>query len=188
MKLPRTSVLVTPWRLPLVRWCGRLFFCKYPHPTLKLCLFSFENLISLPHSLPKNPRKKCALGIDPGSSNSVEASDLPIQIWLNGGSIYFQLARGRGLPPHMQEVELGEAGLLAGAARRARSHTSSLGALRPTIWGGWAIGMFVISAHGWCWDLGRRAEEATMSRATSRDEGERLEMTNHAAMWDWRKK
>jgi hypothetical protein len=50
---------------------------------------------------------------------------------MNGGSISFQLARGGGLTPRLQEVKLGEAGLLAGTAGGARSRTSSRGAPRP---------------------------------------------------------
>jgi hypothetical protein len=68
---------------------------------LILYFFSFENLISLSPSLPKNPQKKYVVWIGPGSSNGMKASDLLIWIWLNGGLIYFQLARGGGLPPHM---------------------------------------------------------------------------------------
>jgi hypothetical protein len=64
-----------------------------PPIRVKLCFFYFENLISLLPPLSKNSQKECVPGIDHGSCNDVEASDLPIQIWLNGGSIYFQLAR-----------------------------------------------------------------------------------------------
>jgi hypothetical protein len=53
------------------------------------------------------------------------------------GLIYFQLARGEGLSPHLQEVKLGEDNLLVGAARGARSRASSCGAPRPMNWGGW---------------------------------------------------
>jgi hypothetical protein len=54
---------------------------------------------------------------------------------MNGGSIYFRLARGGGLPsPHLQEVELGEADLLASVARGARCHALSHGAPQPRIW------------------------------------------------------
>jgi hypothetical protein len=69
-------------------------------------------------------------------SSGVVASDPPIQIWLNGGLISFQLVRGGGLAPCSQEVELGKVGLLAGAAGGARSRTSSWGALsRTSLWG-----------------------------------------------------
>jgi hypothetical protein len=59
---------------------------------------------------------------------------------MNGSSIYFQLVRGRGLPPHLQKVELREAGLLTGDVGGARSRALSCGALRPMIWGGWGHG------------------------------------------------
>jgi hypothetical protein len=150
----------------LVWWHGRLIFCKYP---LKLCLFSFENLIPPPPH-PHHSRKECALGIDLGSSNGVEASDLPVQIWLNGGSIYFstsqrrrslnggssyfQLARGGRLPPHPQEVEFRLVSLLAGAARGACSRGSSRGVSRPTIWEWWARRAGCDIGLGWGWDLG----------------------------------
>jgi hypothetical protein len=85
-KLPRMTILVSPWWPSLVWWCGRYYFLQM-HP-LELCFFSFENLITIPPSLPKYPWKRCALGIDPESSNSVEAKDLPILIWLNGCSFF----------------------------------------------------------------------------------------------------
>jgi hypothetical protein len=73
-KLPHTSVLVSPRWPPLVWWRDRFF----TNATLELCFFSFENLISVPSSLPKYPQKKYAPKIDPESSNGMEASDLPI--------------------------------------------------------------------------------------------------------------
>jgi hypothetical protein len=43
----------------------------------------------------------------------MEANDLSIQISFSEGSIYFHLAKGGGMPFHLQEVKLGEADLLA---------------------------------------------------------------------------
>jgi hypothetical protein len=67
---------------------------------------------------------------------------------MNGGSIYFLLARGGGLPPHLQEVELGEAGLLAGAAGGARSRASLRGESHDPRFGeDGAVRLVAISAH-----------------------------------------
>jgi hypothetical protein len=86
---------------------------------------------------------------------------------MNGGSIYFLLARGGGLPPHLQEVELGEAGLLAGAAGGARSRASlrgeratthDLGRMGPS---GWSRYRPIDRVRTLC----RHAGEATVSRA-----------------------
>jgi hypothetical protein len=82
------------------------FLCEYPH---KLCFFSFENLIS--PSL--TPKKSAPHGSIPDQViNRIETNKFPIQILLNGGLIYFQLVRGRGVPPHLQEVELGRPAFL----------------------------------------------------------------------------
>jgi hypothetical protein len=121
-KLPHMSVLSTPWRPPLVWWHSRIF-CEY---TLNIIFLLFWEPYIAPSITPEKTPKKYVVWIDPGSSNGMKASDLPIWIWLNGGLIYFQLARGGGRPPHMQEVELGEASLLTGAAGGARSRMSSL--------------------------------------------------------------
>jgi hypothetical protein len=101
-KLPRTNVLVTSWRPPLVQWHERLFFFQIL--PLKLCFFSFENITSLPPS-PKNLRKSVPKGSILGRVTTWKRVICQSRFdWM--GSIYFKLARGGGLPPQMQEVEL----------------------------------------------------------------------------------
>jgi hypothetical protein len=125
------------------------FFCAL----LIMCFFSFENFISLLFSLSKNPKKKCARGIDPGSCNSVEASDLPVRVWLNGCLIYFQLARGGGLPPypHLSIYRNSSSGrpafslVLLEELVPARRHMERC---NPRFWEDGAIGLVVISAYG----------------------------------------
>jgi hypothetical protein len=100
--------------------------CFFANTPLKLGFLSSENIISLPHSLgPEKSQKKCALGIDLGSSNGVEASDLlkwGFNLFLNSPlEVYLPIC-------NLQEVELGEADLLTGAVGGTCCRASSCGA------------------------------------------------------------
>jgi hypothetical protein len=98
-----------------------------------------------------------------------------------GVRFIFQPVKGEGLPPHLLEVELREAGLLGVATGGARSRASSRGAPRPTIWGGWGrragrdIGL-LMGSRRWVGRLGRlRCQELLVV-------AQRLKKKNYAAI------